>query len=535
MPGHGVFAARERDRRKTIELVSEQEEEPRKGIAPAIGRFVTRIPQTAGDVFNRAVHGVDAGGQRIKGPTGLFDPRVFGDIVLEDAFREPRDPTPPSPSQEPQVGKKPLPGIEVFQAGVDRDLDDAAERMQKIGEQGPIVNIEQQALLDEERENITLALDQITEDIRVLNREKDKSQDIFDDTSKMLEAFGLPTTVKAAREDPEVNKLLNALAVAMTSEDPDKIEAATNAIAKLGVDKIGDIRSAFGREETQRTLNVGIQNQIFNLVENRQQVEEASIDLELAAEKNRILQINPIWNVDLDPTPTGRGFDAVNIHMENWLEGAFNGVMTDDQFILATTAFQAIWALLPSIETDVEGAVDPFITQDASASLADLGNTLGFPEEKIVEMTLQLETAIAKGVVARDAADAWKELTQLVDTPLAQSISEVALRIYEDTDEARELANSNFLHEIIRIRSQGRTLRTLGKGNQFGLGNLPEHTYEELGYSGPLLEAMDGNPESQIEALLFFIATKYGTGVAGMEAAFFDLINNPDAWGDLPQ
>ncbi|KKK96757.1 hypothetical protein LCGC14_2659550 [marine sediment metagenome] len=69
-----------------------------------------------------------------------------------------------------------------------------------------------------------------------------------------------------------------------------------------------------------------------------------------------------------------------------------------------------------------------------------------------------------------------------------------------------------------------------GKGNQFGLGNLPAHTYEWMGYTVSMLE---DNPELQMEAFLFFIGRKFGAGSQGLEAAYSSLVHSPDAWGDL--
>jgi hypothetical protein len=156
---------------------------------------------------------------------------------------------------------------------------------------------------------------------------------------------------------------------------------------------------------------------------------------------------------------------------------------------------------------------------------------LGFTQEKAQAMVDEMRTALKLGVQARADADGWKTQTSLSNVSLGMAIGDVALEIYDDPEMAAQMANSWYMHRLIQIRSNGSTSRGVeGKSNQFGLGNLPEHTYEDLGYS---LESLEDNPELQMEALLFFIGKKYGPGYLGLEAALSELVHNPDAWGDL--
>jgi hypothetical protein len=85
------------------------------------------------------------------------------------------------------------------------------------------------------------------------------------------------------------------------------------------------------------------------LVENRSQVNDSLIAAEDMITLEAQAQADPLWDMEIDPTPGGRGYDTVINHMETWLLGAFNGVMSEDQFALTAQRLQGIWQSLPSV------------------------------------------------------------------------------------------------------------------------------------------------------------------------------------------
>lgn len=379
----------------------------------------------------------------------------------------------------------------------------------------------------------------INEEIDTLNAQLEGVQETFEVGNQFLEAMGLPTTVAAARQDPEINSGLNAITTALASDDPDKLDAAIDRLASLGEDQLDDLGEAFGRDRYLSNLQNSIRTQLHNLVDNRQQVEDNLLAAEDFIALETQAQADPLWDMEIDPTPGGMGGSTVVNHMEVWLEGAFDGVMSPDQFAEAANKILSIWRSLPSEEAKVgEPTKDEFgriveqdiMTDMAEVQIGELARILGFTPEKAQDMVEAMRDALKLGVAARGAADDWKNLDTLSNVSLGMAAGTVSLEIYDDPEIASQIANSWYLHRLVQVRSGGSTKRVEGKGNQFGLGNLPEHTYEDLGYN---IEHLEDNPELQMEALLYFIGRKFGPGYQGLEAAYSELVHNPDAWGDL--
>jgi hypothetical protein len=394
---------------------------------------------------------------------------------------------------------------------------------------------------EEARAQAEADIGQLNDQIDTFNAQLEGVQETFEVGNQFLEAMGLPTTVSAAREDPEINAGLNAITTALASGDPDKLDAAIDKLASVGEDQLDDLGEAFGRDRYLSDLQRSIRTQLHNLVENRQQVENNLIAAEDYIALEAQAQANPLWDMDIDPTPGGMGGSTVINHMESWLEGAFNGVMSPDQFTEAANVMLGIWRSLPSEEVvEEEGppkkdafgnVIEPGIMTDmAKAQIEELAGILGFTPEKAQDMVEAMNDALELGVTARTNADGWKTLDTLSNVSLGMAAGSVALEIYDDPEIASQIANSWYLHRLIQVRSNGSTARVEGKGNQFGLGNLPEHTYESLGYT---VSSLEDNSELQMEALLYFIGKKYGPGYEGLATAYSDLVHNPDGWGDL--
>jgi hypothetical protein len=398
---------------------------------------------------------------------------------------------------------------------------------------------------EQEREQAEADIETINEEINTLNAQLEGVQETFEVGNQFLEALGLPTTVSAAREDPEINAGLNAITTALASGDPDKLDAAIDKLAAVGEDQLDDLGEAFGRDRYLSDLQRSIRTQLHNLVENRQQVEDNLLAAEDWIELEAQSQADPLWDMEIDPTPGGRGADTVINHMEVWLQGAFNGVMSEDQFAIAAERMIGIWQSLPSVEVETDPETGEVVEVDIMTDLAEaaimelaMGNPtegtigLGFTLEKAQAMVEEMRAALKLGVQARADADGWKSQTSLSNVSLGMAAGSLALEIYEDPEIASQIANSWYLHRIVQVRSKGSTARKEGMSNQFGLGNLPEHTYEWMGYT---LSRLEDNPELQMEALLNFIGRKFGAGYLGLEAAYSELVHNPDAWGDPPE
>lgn len=365
----------------------------------------------------------------------------------------------------------------------------------------------------------------------------------FETGTMLLEALGLPATVESAREDPEVAEFLDAVSSSL-QRDGRGLEEALDQLATLGEDKLDELGEAFGRTEYLNLLQTSVKTQIHNLVENRQQVEAAFVEAENAAEKEARSQNDPLFDLAGDPSPSGRGEDAMIAHMEPMLVATFSGVLTEPQFIEVNKVMSDIWNALPSVEVDEEtgepkGGI--VLTPAAiSALTAVLGNGipgelvgLAMSPDKIESLIQHFEAAVQRGVEAREQAEGWKTAERLPpgEAGMQNAIYDVALDIYEDTEIAEAIGRSGSLHSLIQIRSDGNVGRTEKDSNQFGIGNLPEHTYEALGYT---LDMVEDNPEEQVRALLHFIGTKYGAGYEGILVAYDVLKENPDAWGEMP-
>ena len=406
-------------------------------------------------------------------------------------------------------------------------------------------------LLDEQTAQEVTAID---EEIGELNERSEEARDIFSSGTQFLEAMGLPSTIDSIREDPEISAALDAMAKAV--ETGKGLEEALDQMGDLSPEERQDIGRTYGRKEWMAEIQGNIRTQIHNLIENRQQVEQSGAEMKDWLEIEADAQENPLFDSLTDASPSGRGFDTVMNIIEPWLEANFVGILSEEQEDLVIAALSNAWVTMPSAGEPVfdpatgEKLVDPetkkpIISETFTAIAAqnirdiiegrtDLGPSLGFPPEKVEAFIQEVAAAFEAGILIRDQADAWKTMTQFVpgDGPLVNAIYDVALDIYDDTEIASQISTSTFLHEIIEIRSGGNTVRDESKiGNQFGLGNLPEHTYKDMNYMN--MQNMDANPELQLEALLHFIGLKYGFGYPGLQPAFSELLHNPDGWGEL--
>ena len=518
MPGHGQFA--ERERRRTI---TPAEQEPERDVFSPVTDFVGGLVSGAQSLFGKIQDAPSAGiehlARTVVGPQG------------SDLFPA---------TTEPHGGFGRL--------SIEEDIQNNKSQIDKITKEF-LEQTDTAFLTPEARQRREAERTQAEADIELLNKETDRlnaeleaTQRTFEAGNQFLEALGLPTTVAAAREDPEIHAGLEAITAAVASGDPDKLDAAIDKLAKVGEEGLSDLNEAFGRDSYLSNIQNSIRTQLHNLVDNRQQVEDNLLAAEDFIALEAQAQADPLWDMEIDPTPGGMGGSTVINHMEVWLEDAFNGLMDPDQFVFAADKILGIWRSLPSEElTDEEegppkkdafgNIIKPGIMTDmAKAQIEELAQILGFTPEKAQAMVEAMNDALELGVKARGAADNWKTLDTLSNVSLGMAAGTVALEIYDDSEDASAIANSWYLHRLVGVRSGGSTKRVEGKGNQFGLGNLPAHTYEDLGYS---LDSLEDNPELQMEALLFFIGRKFGAGPAGFEAAYSALVHNPDAWGDL--
>ena len=511
MPGHGQFA--ERERRRTITPAKQ----PEKNILSPVTDAVSGLVSGAQSLFEKVQDAPSAGIEHLaKTVVGL--------------------PTPFTPS-----GGQPL-GPPTVEELIERNNSQIEKITKEFLEQPDSAFLTPQLRRDREiaRAQAEADIEQLNKDTEILNAQLEGIQETFEVGNQFLEALGLPTTVTAAREDPEIRSGLNAISSALASGDPKKLDAAIDKLASVGEEKLNDLGEAFGRDRYLSTLQNSIRTQLHNLVDNRQQVEDNLLAAEDFIALEAQAQADPLWDMEIDPTPGGMGGSTVVNHMEVWLEGAFNGVMDPDQFTLAANTILGIWRSLPSEEAKEEGPPkkDAFgniievgiVTAMAEAQIKELAQILGFTPEKAQDMVEAMNDALELGVEARASANDWKTLDILNNVSLGMAAGTVALKIYDDPEIASQIANSWYLHRLVEVRSGGSTKRVEGKSNQFGLGNLPAHTYEDLGYS---LESLEDNPELQMEALLYFIGRKFGAGYQGFEAAYNSLVHNPDAWGDL--
>jgi len=409
-------------------------------------------------------------------------------------------------------------------------------------------------------------------DAQLVELEQNKTgfQNSFDRQSEVFShTAGTFATVDEARADPEIAEILDNLDAAM--ESGTGIEAALDALQGLPSDVIDDLSNAADRDMILVEQAQAIRTQVHNLVENRQQIEDAAVEAEEFIRLEAQAQENPMWDPEGDASPSGRGYDIALRQLTPWLDSNFNGVLTEEQDIWVEEKLNAVWQTVPSQEvlTDEDGVPIPEDEEQPTgapvrgtlaerqavidgetvgvsttrqigdvqlAAIAEIGAILGFPPAKAQEWVDEVVRAFAVGETAMQQAENWEESTTLTPggTALGHGIYEVALEIYDDMAEASQMTNSRFLHRIIQIRSGGDVLRDEGKdGNQFGLGNLPEHTYVDLGYNDRELKQMETDPKLQLEALLRFVGEKYAPGYGGLQMAMSDLVHNPNAWGDF--
>ncbi len=543
MPGHGnQFAARGNRRRDTVTSATDSQiSQPRRegglfgSTTEERERFVAKqeesIFQPSINLFNRLVHGKDSEGKPIPGPQPLFNPT---DVLLGTL------------TDPPKSGDDALTNIEEEKQRLGSQIESIQEDFLN---QTDSAFLTPEARLAQEQERIQAEADieAINEQMDTLNAQLEGVQESAEISNQFLESMGLPTTVEAAKQDPDIRFKLNAITSALASGDSDKLDDAIDRLASVGEDTLDDINQAFGRDAYLSNIQNSIRTQLHNLVDNRQQVEDNLLAAEDFIALEAQAQADQLWDMEIDPTPGGMGSSTVINHMEVWLQDAFNGIMSENQFDMAAGKMIGIWQSLPSVEVETDPITGDVIEQDIMTDLAetaimelamgvpgDLNNPgLGFNLEKAQDMVEEMRAALKLGVQARADADDWKNLDTLSNVSLAMAAGTIALEIYEnDPEMAAQIANSWYLHRLVQVRSGGSVKRTEGKGNQFGLGNLPEHTYEWMGYTVSMLE---DNPELQMEALLHFIGRKFGAGYEGLQAAYSELVHSPDAWGDPPE
>jgi len=374
----------------------------------------------------------------------------------------------------------------------------------------------------------------------------------------LLEAAGLPASISAARADPEVAAVLDLVDDAVQSGNTEDLDAALDALQVLEDNQEGvldDLGQAYRRDRYFDNLGSQVKIQVHNLIENRQLTEDAFLEYEDFMIKELEAQQLDLWQTQADPTPEGRGMDAITNHMEPIMERSFRGIMSSEQWKFAAETFDAIWMGIPQEPLlDEEGeevspvdengnivpqAFESNLPAPAVLALQDLGTFFGFSQSQTQEMITEMERALVLGKEARVLAAEWKNLNRLRPgkVELGTAIAEVSLEIYDDPEMAEEMAVGHLMHRIIKTRNPNGNITNYDEsasGNQFGLGNLPMHTYEELGYSAEMLE---DNPEVQLEALMHFIGRKYngsGDAMDGLRAALSDLKHNPGSWGDIP-
>ena len=524
------------------------QEEPNKGLIPSFIDFFTpvaakeaaEVPPPGGGLpglFDRVILGKDAQGERIPQPSTPFAGPItsalgtlFGDEFAEQ-FAGP-DPAAAQATPDPTHITESIASAESRLEEVRKNILDRPLPSE--------LNFEGRQQLEALNAEAEAEIAAITDEIEVLNSQLKAVNANFATETQFLEALGLPPTVAAAREDPEIAAGLDAVTKAIDSGEG--LEAAIDQLAKVGEDELDLLGEAFGRERYLADLQRSIKTQINNLVENRQQVEESLVEAEDWAALEAQAQSNPLWDMTGTPDPSGRGQDVMIGHMEPWLEANFVGVLNQAQLDTAAVVLTSIWNAIPSAEVDAETGelVEADLISAANEALilqlATTGNEqfagLNMTQDKAQDMLEQMRVAIGRGVEATAQADGWKTAERLNpgEADLATAIYEVAVEIYEDPEMAEQMANSYTLHRLIQIRSGGVFERTEKDSSQFGIGNLPEDTYLDMGYS---IENLENNPELQLEALLNFIGQKFFPGYDGLQVALSELVHAPDAWGDL--
>jgi hypothetical protein len=564
MPGHGQFAARERERRATVSLAAKQEETEQVGLSPFTPLELLRNAGLEENRFgalgslSQATEAIARAGVELGAEAGqsLFNliknvTQPLRDDPLRRLQREEDDPIARAilgdlaPGGSPDVPTPSPSGLsaDAVNAEIATKTDEVNARFQAIVERGAVgvLDAKTRFALDQQNEADLLEIEGINEDIETLNRQLEAVEDIFAWETQILEGLGLPPTVAAFREDEELAGLLDDVTRAV--ETGVDLDEALDALAEVGEDELDQLGEAFGRERYLADIQRSVKTQLHNLVENRQQVEAAMVAAEDWEELEKQAIMNPLWDMAGNPSISGRGEDAMIAYMDPWMDANFIGTLSTEQGDQIAGVLKGIWRSLPSARIDEVLGIDPatdMLTGEAEIllmQLATVGNSdiqgLNFTEDKAIAFVEQMKIAVQRGIEARALAEGWATSEKLNPgmSDMATGIWEVAIDAYDDPEDVDKMANSPALHRIIQIRSDGVVGRVEKDGNQFGIGNLPEHTYEYLGYT---LDMVEDNPEEQIRALILFIGEKYGPSYQGVLVALSELIHNPDAWGEPP-
>ena len=528
-------------RRDTVSLAADREEPPEstefRGVLPEV--FSPEGGGIAGALDRLFGKGLDLVDRVGTGPVPIIDPAMDAIAgVVEGAEAGVADFIFGPGNTFADLTPDPVAQADIAdtQATIQSKEDELETLRQDILDRQPPtqLNFEGRQALKEFNEEAEGQIKVIAEDIEILNNQLTAIQDNFAWESQVLEGLGLPPTVAAFREDEELAGRLDAVTAAV--ESGVGLDEALDALAEEGEDTLDQLGEAFGRDRYLADIQRSIKTQINNLVENRQQLEKSMVEAEDWATLEAQAQANHLWDMQGDPSVSGRGYDAVVAHMDPWMEATFAGILKEPQFILAAETFGTIWYGLKSAEVDEEGnLIEPdFLTGEDEQMIGELAiRDLGLSPAKAEDMLEQFRIAVKKGNEASAQASEWRTAERLHpgQTALGTAIYDVAVETYEPA-EAEDIADSYVIHRLIEIRNPDGIIGRVEKdGNQFGLGNLPEHTYEALGYT---VADLEDNAELQIEALLLFIGRKFDAGLPGVQNALSELIHSPDAWGEMP-
>ena len=514
------------------------------GVLPGAVDVATRIPRT---IAEGVTTGLDyaAGafwnaGQEIFDRARTSTGELAGNTSIFGAYANSGSPTPSTQAPAPVTTQR-----DAAAAAAESALS-AADVIRKT--QNAPLPFEARASLEQFRLEKQAELDQIAKDIENLERQESSYEANWTADNALLEAIGLPSSIDALRADPEVGAALDEITKAIDTGTG--LDAAIDNLSEFTESELEDMQQAYGREWYMAQIQTSIRNQMYNLVENRQGIEQQMVDYEQWLNKEAQAQELNLWDYQGDPSPAGRGLDTVTTDVEAWLDNNYSGIMTDAQFDTVATAINMIWnspnTLSEEELTDEEGnpierpVVDEqsrgLLLQLATSGIAVEGGIapgLGLTQSKAEAFVNAVVQSVQRGRETAFAVDDW-ENAQTLEPGSAQAfaaIAEVAEDVYQDPEIAETMAKSDFIHRLMLMRSGG-NVNHEGRGNQFGLFALPEHTYEVMGYN---VEDLRDNPKEQIEAFLQYIGYwgGYGAGYEGLQAAVSDLMHNPDTWGDI--
>ena len=489
------------------------------------------LPSELGGLAQRAIFGKDPEGNIIPPPPGLLgDARgltgsLFGDAYVERTFA----PKPEEQSATQITDEEHRLNTQLTKVTEEKNLLEQADR------DAMPFHIQQQ--LDVEMELADAELERIAKEIDDANNLKAAFSEAFDNSEKIFERYGVPGTVDDLRSDPKLAKVYDALNEAQLN-DGEGLDTALDMLDVLTSEQRQSFGSGVRGEIYQNEVNNAIKISMYNLVENRQQVREGISDSKDWAREEALAQANDPWDTFGDPTPEGRGGDTVIGLMSPVIEGQFQGTLKTFQGIRIEEVLTGIWQTLPSeFREDAEGNEirEAYLTETHVEELTELlRQELRMTPSQIEIVVEEMRFVINRANEEMEKARAWKETLDFEPggVALRTGLSEVILDVYQNEDEAQRMSASAYMAEIISTRSGGKVTNydENANGNQFGLGNLPLHTYEALGYTA---ETLEDNPELQLEALVRFIEKKYGPNYEGLQAAWADFNHNVDEWGEL--